>query len=173
MLFLLDSPDLQSKIEQHKLHLFAQKTISPSSMQDMLPPDVDKEVADSLTKSTEILSSLYEDTCKNFKGGKHMSGYAKALGFRPKFIRVRQLHEFLVYLTKDYDGDVDLDQDEAKDAILADVDVGDLDCSELPRIYRKKLDWKTFIHPVTVQHGAGKYQSFYFCLFVWPKLIKN
>uniref|UniRef100_A0A336L0X8 CSON002604 protein n=1 Tax=Culicoides sonorensis TaxID=179676 RepID=A0A336L0X8_CULSO len=77
----------------------------------------------------------------------------------PKFIRMRNLHEFLFYYMYGQPNDTEpLDKDQVLaiwNGIYPDMDISSLS-NELPLIYSKDLDWRTFVPPHRGdRHGWG------------------
>ena len=60
----------------------------------------------------------------------------------PKFIRLQELHKFLFYLTRDYQGQSDMDQELAWQTIKDHNPMVDTTDLLLPRVYHAELSWR-------------------------------
>ncbi len=70
-------------------------------------------------------------------------------GFAPKFSRMKILHELLVYILYQYEGDENLDQEERKAYLQPLME----SVEELPKCYVKEIGWKMFIPPLLKYEG--------------------
>lgn len=77
-------------------------------------------------------------------------------GFKPKFVRMRILHNYMFYLIYGYDGDANLDQT-CKKEIIDKTEVDPSFLEEMPFVYRTEIDWKMFLPPLPVhaEYPAG------------------
>jgi hypothetical protein len=90
-----------------------------------------------------------------FKINDHFSfRFTRLYGLQPKFVRMRELHSLMFYLTNSYAGDVNLDKAEALKSIKQAVGSSytqDLENElETMDICTKELNWRTFIPPLPV-----------------------
>lgn len=68
---------------------------------------------------------------------------------------MKLLHELLVYVSYQYEGDENLDQDECK-KYLSPLYAEDDDAKEnLPKCYTKEIGWKMFIPPLMKYEGKS------------------
>ena len=138
-----NDPMIKACVDQVKMKLnFVPETCSPDG----------KNVPEnSIRSSLKELSQLVPE--KNKERMKYDSKFGRVNGSKPKFVRARELHKYLFYLTRDYSGQLtnseELVKNMKKQGIQIDAETQkNLDSVE---IFHKNLSWKTFI-PGLPQH---------------------
>ena len=114
----------------------------------------DNTIKKSLSEMTQIGSKIKSPLKLNYSNKKKGNEY----GYKPKFVRARELHCFLFYLTRDFTG-----QEYSKDVLLEDVkrqaiNFTDEIEAELDsmKIFQPDLNWKTFINPLPKHSGYSE-----------------
>ena len=86
-------------------------------------------------------------------------------GYKPKFVRAREFHSFLFYLTRDYDG---VKEECSKDILIEDAKRQGISVTpdveielESMKIYQNDINWKTFINPLP-KHSVSILSHSYF-----------
>ncbi len=153
-----EHPVVQSAVEQAKLRL----TVRSAS-------EVPQPAADPL-------DALYDKLEQQGEGGvdgdespaKMVATYVRRYGLQPKFVRMRELHQILFYLTRGYAGVLQEDQQAAVQALarLCGPHFDDRLARELEAIeiyYTESLDWKMFIPPLPKLEVSRTYNIQYEC----------
>lgn len=123
--------EIQSAIEQAKMKL------------PIITKDISKCCKDPLAVST--IQQLRYD---------HRIGKTH-YGFKPKFIRLRNMHFYLYYLIYNYTGKQNLSVT-TKRNILSNNNLDPSLFKEMGQVYMDKLDWKMFIPPLPVHKEYGE-----------------
>ena len=92
--------------------------------------------------------------------------------YKPKFVRAREFHSFLFYLTRDYDGrecskDL-LIQDAKRQGISVTPDV-EIELDSM-KIYQNEINWKTFINPLP-KHSVSIISIFTFYTIILTRKV--
>ncbi|KAJ8949184.1 hypothetical protein NQ318_021677 [Aromia moschata] len=154
---------IQSAYQQLKWKYFLgtqKKTAKP------YVPSIQKEIEEKLQHGTspfresDVMNSIAEMREMNkLKYSEIKSRYnqqvGKSYGFKPKFIRMRVIHEVLFYLIYSYDKQsVPLTNDEVADLFRSyRIDLTEEDLEKMPKIYCKEMSWKMFIPPLPYHKG--------------------
>ena len=120
--------------------------------------DVIQDALRGLTPLDTIDASLAE--MKHITNSPMKVRYTKTSNYqnyKPKFVRAREFHSFLFYLTRDYDG-----QECSKDVLIEDAKRQGISVTpeveiELAsiKIYQNDINWKTFINPLP-KHSVSR-----------------
>merc|ERR1740128_565732 len=137
---------IQSAIEQAKMK-FNSSRISP---EPSLFGDDDRESRE-VTPASECGSPMV--TPKKLQGKS-----SRRYGLQPKFVRMRELHILLFYLSRNYTGDARLDQTEILNKLKEEgrFEEGDLKELDSVTLYTKEVGWKMFIPPLREHTGWGE-----------------
>ncbi|KAJ8917397.1 hypothetical protein NQ315_002421 [Exocentrus adspersus] len=124
-------PALQSNIEERM------QTQSPFNQSDVM---------NSILQMTKLEKMKHKELSNKPCRGLPRRGY----GFKPKFVRMRIIHEFLFYLIYGCDRNSEpLSQDEVEDLFESYcINVTKDDLKNIPSIYCKEISWKMFIPPL-------------------------
>ncbi len=75
-------------------------------------------------------------------------------GLQPKFIRMRELHKFMFYLTRAYDGQEVTDREmmlnEIRKEVGSNLDQTIQDELSEIKVYHKGISWKSFVPPLPI-----------------------
>ncbi|XP_018568192.1 general transcription factor 3C polypeptide 1 [Anoplophora glabripennis] len=126
---------------QKNLEAKIQKTVSPFNQSDVMSSVLELKELNRLKRA--------EATYKPSR----LAG--KTYGFKPKFIRMRIIHEFLHYLIYAYDRDTkpltELEVENLFESYRINVTKEDL--RQIPSVYCSDINWKMFIPPLP-HHGG-------------------
>ncbi len=163
---------IQSAVEQAKIKFHcsgayvkreSQASEMPGEEQEGVPAEFESDtVSESLRQMRREISAAAAAAAETKGGGgpkKPTPTFVRRFGLQPKFVRMRELHMLLFYLTRGYEGELRTDQDSAVEAVLSGCPAGASRADEaLARelhgmdIYRVRegaaADWRTFIPPL-------------------------
>ena len=132
-------PQVQSIIEQQKMKLNFHDEGTMESSPEKAPKDT---ISESLEEMKNMIGSKKSQLTKKFD-----NKYGRINGVKPKFVRTRELHKYLFYLTRNYSGNAD-----AKSKFLQYLHHENIDINaqieeelENMEVYQTELSWKTFI----------------------------
>ncbi|CAG9832138.1 unnamed protein product [Diabrotica balteata] len=154
-----DCDDIQTACQQIKWKYFlsvAKKNVRPHV------PTLQKKIEEKLSSSpfskSDVMNSINEMKILNKTMIKEINRkfniqIGRVYGAKPKFTRMRIMHEFLFYVIYDchppltYERPMENDQIETlfKSYRIA---ISEKDLEELPKIYRHEISWKMFIPPL-------------------------
>ena len=145
---------VRSVIEQEKMKL----NFKPSDT-NVNTVEVAKDKAkESIEESIEEMKKMV-DNKKSPMTKRYDAKYGRINGVKPKFLRTRELHKYLFYLTRDYHGCKDSNKPEFMTYLRHEnIDINAQIESELENmeVYTTDLSWKTFIPPLPQHHGWSK-----------------
>lgn len=148
-------------IEQHKMKL----NFLPVHEQEEDEEKEQKPNDNSITQSLAQLKQMIDNSPSKRPSSStekvvFNKSYGKANGVKPKFVRARELHKFLFYLSRDYSGSTEATAEELikstrKQGLSVSKDVE----SDLKKcqIFQKHLSWQTFIPPLPTHTGTVKH----------------
>lgn len=148
-------------IEQHKMKLnFVPLHEEQDQEDDDAKPTTEEE---SITQSLNQLKQMTDNekmAAKTSSKKEKMTfnkSYGKANGVKPKFVRARELHKFLFYLSRDFTGHPgsnaeDLIKSAKKQGISINKDL-EKNLKKEHDIFQKTLSWQTFIPPLPKHTG--------------------
>eukprot|EP00095_Tigriopus_kingsejongensis_P011852 maker-scaffold493_size155937-snap-gene-0.21 protein:Tk11852 transcript:maker-scaffold493_size155937-snap-gene-0.21-mRNA-1 annotation:"general transcription factor 3c polypeptide 1" len=154
---------VQSAVEQAKMKFNITPKQIKQEAKPVLPGNEDF-VGDSIGESVQAIHELNETSKASQENPKasYNPRYATAYGLKPKFVRMRELHQFLFYLTHDFNG-------QSKAMELGEVEkklVGKFGATLLDDqlredlqgvgIYSHQMDWKMFVPPLPDHEGWTK-----------------
>ena len=91
-----------------------------------------------------------------FIGRRYDAKFGRINGVKPKFLRTRELHKYLFYLTRDYQGSRDSTKTDLINHLRQEsIDVNATIEAELESmdVYTSDLSWRTFIPPLPQHQG--------------------
>lgn len=156
-----DDPRFDTVAQQMKYrHFFGHK--APSKVREVRKDvgvlEVSPFVASDVLESITLMHAIKTDADMKMTEPpslKFVRSVAKIRGLKPKFIRMRILHELFFYLTYGYEGSGEpLTENEVSDLFKSYcITLSEEDLKNMPAIYVKELSWKMFIPPLPLHLG--------------------
>uniref|UniRef100_A0A6P7FFU9 General transcription factor 3C polypeptide 1 n=1 Tax=Diabrotica virgifera virgifera TaxID=50390 RepID=A0A6P7FFU9_DIAVI len=156
-----DCDDIQTACQQIKWKNFlsvAKKNVKPHV--PSLQKKIEEKFSSSPFSKTDVMNSINEMKLLNKTMIKELNRkfnnkIGRVYGAKPKFTRMRIMHEFLFYVIYDchppltYERPMENDQIETLFKSYR-IGISEKDLEELPKIYRHEISWKMFIPPLPV-----------------------
>jgi len=139
---------IQSAIEQAKMKFNSYRLSPDPDLRELIQKKID---AGEFVKEDTPCSGTSTPPLQIESGSSTPKGKInKRYGLQPKFVRMRELHLLLFYLSKDYTGDTDLDQFQALKSLQDRDQLSQEDIRELSKcqMYMSNPDWRMFIPPL-------------------------
>ena len=150
-------PQIKSVIEQEKMKLH----FKPSDQIPQMEPVAKDKAKESIEESIEEMKNMVDGGSSPKKslpsiGRVYNAKYGRINGVKPKFLRTRELHKYLFYLTRDYQGSKNFTKTDFLNYIRQeniDINATIEDELESMDIYTSDLSWRTFIPPLPQHQG--------------------
>ncbi|XP_074040495.1 general transcription factor 3C polypeptide 1 isoform X2 [Leptinotarsa decemlineata] len=113
-------------------------------------PFSETDVMNSINELKKVEKHKFKEPIK--KVSRRITGL---YGFKPKFVRMKIMHEFMFYLIYEYKTAVEpLNTKEVKDLFKSyHIELSEEDLEQLPKIYTKEISWKMFIPTLPLHEG--------------------
>ncbi|CAH0548899.1 unnamed protein product [Brassicogethes aeneus] len=150
--------------EQMKLRFFMgvskKRTASLAALSPAAPPPAKKRTdaspfgAEDVRESISQLNSAGERDFLNAEQHKPDRLIGRQYGFKPKYVRMQILHEFLHYLVRFFEGRRRLTDEEVEELFRSNkIEMTTADLESLPPMYVKEISWKSFIRGLPTHKG--------------------